>query len=567
MRAHRLSIPVLALGLCVLGGSPADADVIGADDPPAHITFEDGDVWLDREGESHRAVIGLPVLPGDRLRSTVGRIEILFPDGSVLHLDDGTSVELLSPGLLRLTSGRVRLDVVPPGGLPGAASFEVETPEASAVLEGAGEYRVALVDRGSGPETELAVARGWARLLTSSGDVSMRAGEIAFARAGEPPSRPSPFDAAAFDTFDLWSMARRDARGGRPGFSAHLPRELHMYGGILDRDGNWHHEPGYGYVWYPSVPVDWRPYSHGYWDDLPVYGWTWIGANTWHWPTHHYGRWAHARSRWFWVPGRTWRAAWVHWAAAPGYVAWSPWGLAAGHGTFGFSFSFGHPGWVVAPRASFGRRGPTHWVRTQPRAFTAEARFVVQDDPPVPHVARGTRVAAEPVRRVAVPRAPAAARASAPPPRAAWSAPRATARPAESPRRSEPDRTAPTAVGAADPPAAQTPPAARQAPPARSWSPRSRAVPPSEAPAVRQAPPAESGGRASRARAVPRSSAPAAVREAPPPGRGTSPGGRGASARAASGGGGGGEAAAAQPAPRRAAPAGASSAPRSRARR
>ena len=86
------------------------------------------------------------------------------------------------------------------------------------------------------------------------------------------------------------------------------------------------YEASYGYVWYPTVSVGWRPYYHGRWATLRPYGWTWIGADPWAWPTHHYGRWGFSAGAWFWIPGRSWAPAWVSWAYAPGYVSWCPLG-------------------------------------------------------------------------------------------------------------------------------------------------------------------------------------------------------------------------------------------------
>ena len=91
--------------------------------------------------------------------------------------------------------------------------------------------------------------------------------------------------------------------------------------------GSWQYAAPYGYVWYPTVAADWRPYYNGYWSPVPSYGWTWIGVDAWSWPTHHYGRWGYARNAWFWIPGRTWGAAWVSWASAPDYVSWCPLGF------------------------------------------------------------------------------------------------------------------------------------------------------------------------------------------------------------------------------------------------
>ena len=66
--------------------------------------------------------------------------------------------------------------------------------------------------------------------------------------------------------------------------------------------------------------------SYGSWSPIRSYGWTWVGAEAWAWPTHHYGRWGFARNAWFWIPGRTWGAAWVSWSFADDYVSWCPLG-------------------------------------------------------------------------------------------------------------------------------------------------------------------------------------------------------------------------------------------------
>ena len=92
--------------------------------------------------------------------------------------------------------------------------------------------------------------------------------------------------------------------------AAYLPADLQTYGDTFDRDGSWQYAEPHGYVWYPKVAADWRPYYYGSWSAVPSYGWTWIGIDRWSWPTHHYGRWGYARNSWFWIPGRTWGAAW-----------------------------------------------------------------------------------------------------------------------------------------------------------------------------------------------------------------------------------------------------------------
>src|SRR4029077_10336308 len=49
---------------------------------PAHVAYVEGTVTLERDGALEAAIANMPIVAGDRLRTTVGRIELLFPDGS-----------------------------------------------------------------------------------------------------------------------------------------------------------------------------------------------------------------------------------------------------------------------------------------------------------------------------------------------------------------------------------------------------------------------------------------------------------------------------------------------------
>ena len=361
-------------------------------DPPAHIAFVDGAATLDRENESEPAAAGTPLVPGDRLRTARGRVEILFPDGTALDLDEFTTIELRSPTLLTLDEGRLHLIVAGAAAPQDAANFHVDTPVAGIDTFGPGEYRMALMPGRVGVEAELAVVRGSAALTGDRGSMPLRAGERSTAFAGGAPSYPLVLNAARFDAFDRWVDARRDDRRGALS-SQYLPPDLRTYGTAFDRDGSWAYESQYGYVWYPNVAADWRPYYDGYWSSVPVYGWTWVGGPRWTWPTHHYGRWGHKGHRWYWIPDRHWGPAWVSWGAAPGYVGWCPLGF-NNRPVFGLSVSVGSHwnGWVAVPREHFGvyRQPVKHWA-ARPGAFSSRTHFVAQSTPPVPPraVARG----------------------------------------------------------------------------------------------------------------------------------------------------------------------------------
>jgi hypothetical protein len=309
--------PVLVVALVCLWPLAATAQD-DQTDPPAHISFVDGSALLERDGRPETAPTSMPLLAGDRIRTQSGRVEVLFSDGSALHLDANTVVDFQSDDVVRLLQGQVRLAIAGPAREVG---YRVDAPSAWVQINDPGEYRIAII---RGADVELAVLRGAAELVNEQGRSYIRAGERTFAQAGAAPSAPYVFNSAAWDAFDRWSEARRDQRIGAS--AQYLPEDVRPYTAAFDSYGTWRHEAAYGYVWYPRVAVGWRPYHYGRWVSLRPYGWTWVGHDAWGWPTHHYGRWGFSAGAWFWIPGRHWGPAWVSWAYAPNYVSWCPLG-------------------------------------------------------------------------------------------------------------------------------------------------------------------------------------------------------------------------------------------------
>ena len=337
-----------------------------AGESPAHISVVDGAALLERDGRSESAPASMPLLAGDRVRTQNGRVEILFSDGSTLHLDTNTLVDFQSDEVIRLLDGRVRLNIVASGASGGAnrsVAYRVDAPSAWVQIARPGEYRISVLGPGNDAresEVELAVLRGAADLVNEDGRTSLGAGERAFARAGAGPSASYVFNSASWDAFDRWSEGRRDSRLGVS--TEYLPETVQAYATTFNQYGSWQNEPTYGQVWYPRVQAGWRPYYYGRWTTLRPWGWTWIGSDPWAWPTHHYGRWGFSAGAWFWIPGRTWGPAWVSWAYAPGYVSWCPLGW-NNRPVFGFSSVNVYRGhrydrwnaWTVVPHHGFGR--------------------------------------------------------------------------------------------------------------------------------------------------------------------------------------------------------------------
>jgi hypothetical protein len=347
-----MSLPFGLMATTVAAQVPdrADQSTITSD-PPAHVSFVQGSAVLERDGQRETSPENMPLLAGDRVRTQDGRVEILYGDGSTLHLDTNTTVDFQSNDLVRLLDGRVRLAIP---GTDRQVSYRIDAPSASALINQPGEYRLSILQTNRDQEIELAVLRGSAELANDDGRTALRAGQRAYARANAAPSYAYAFNSASWDAFDRWSESRRDQRLGVS--TQYLPSEVQPYAPAFDQYGSWQYNTSYGYVWYPSVAVGWRPYYYGRWVAMRPYGWTWVGGGPWAWPTHHYGRWGVSAGTWFWIPGRAWAPAWVSWAYAPGYVSWCPLGW-NNRAVLTFGFSYGYDpwrAWTVVPHAHFG---------------------------------------------------------------------------------------------------------------------------------------------------------------------------------------------------------------------
>jgi len=124
---------------------------------PTHIVVVDGAATIARDGRIMPATHNAIIIPGDRLQTTAGRVEVVFPEVTTLDVDEQSAVDLESPTVLRLIMGRLRLAV---------------SPDADPRV--AGRYRID----------------------TERGNLTLEAGEEAFAREGETPliaaEAPSP---------------------------------------------------------------------------------------------------------------------------------------------------------------------------------------------------------------------------------------------------------------------------------------------------------------------------------------------------------------------------------------
>jgi hypothetical protein len=374
--------------LCVLlGASPLRAQ--GAAQPgetPANLSYVEGTVDFVHEGVSERAVAPTLLLEGDLVRTGNGRAEIIFGDGTLLHLDHSGELEVLAPTRQRLSQGRISVRVSPAA----ADAYVIDTPGGSVSLDARGEFGI-VADRAG--RLEVSTSRGTAEIDDGSQRVIVRAGEMV--TLAQPGARPDyhAFNSARWDSFARWAYERGHGSTASPSASR-LPSELRVYSDVLDDNGHWEYNAPYGYVWYPTAFVGWRPYYHGRWAHTR-YGWTWYGRDRWAWPTHHYGRWGFNGVAWFWIPLQGWGPAWVSWGHAPGFVSWAPLGWDGGP-AISLWPRRDHPaywphdpwrGWTVVPNHRFGGPGAVRAAAIDGRLIddtTRRAMIIEHSGPSVP---------------------------------------------------------------------------------------------------------------------------------------------------------------------------------------
>jgi hypothetical protein len=398
--------PALLLALLVAVSGPSQLFAQQPDvvlPPSAHVAFVDGLATIEREGEVEPIEPGMPLVDGDRLTTSAGRIELLFGNGSTLYVDEFSTLDLLSPTFLRLVNGGVTFDVSQGPGVPASAVlYELDTPAASVTLNAPGEYRILAPDDGARfpgapapvePTTIVEVVRGAARLASDVARTDLRTGEQSAVRNGEPPTFPVRFNSAQWTPFTQWVELRRSDRHDVSASRRYLPQDVQAYATTFDRNGTWGVEAEVGPVWYPTVGGGWRPYHNGRWTWIPRFGWTWVGHDTWAWPTHHYGRWGlNTHGSWYWIPGRQWSPAWVSWAIGSTFVSWCPLGF-NGLPVVGFSrgpsYVYGRVfdpdfAWTTIPGHAFGTSVVAGRIAIAGRRSIDRTRepFILQHSPP-----------------------------------------------------------------------------------------------------------------------------------------------------------------------------------------
>jgi hypothetical protein len=270
----------------------------------------EGAVQIDRNtGQGFEgALLNLPITQGATLRTTVGRAEVEFEDGSTLRIIPSTTIgfpqlELLNSGTtattVNLREGTIYVN------LAGAKSkeFALIFGSQKLTLKPSSHIRLHL----GHTKAKLAVFNGDVQVVGPSGTMAVgKKKTLTFDLSGQ--NEPILTKDVAQNKYDVWDQQAinyhksyaKSAAYGKPPYAYGVP-DLNYYGSFVNA-------PGCGSVWRPFfASVGWDPYMNGTWAWYPASGYSWVSPYPWGWIPFHSGDWEYCPAYgWGWRPSRLW---------------------------------------------------------------------------------------------------------------------------------------------------------------------------------------------------------------------------------------------------------------------
>ena len=215
---------------------PTDGRVGQTGSPLAHLSHIEGTVTRLHRLAPAPASVGTTIVEGDQIVTAIGRAEITFADGSVMHLDEHTQVVIVSSTRIRLLDGRVSLRTT--------TAYTAETAGSVHVLsEGLFELTATPNHR----DVLVRVVEGQAQIESPWGVQSVAATQTAFVSG--PTGRPfvSSYGHLRHDAFVQWSHSSFALVSPPPAFLpyAHPAYRQFAYERLLRKGRPDRHRPGF----------------------------------------------------------------------------------------------------------------------------------------------------------------------------------------------------------------------------------------------------------------------------------------------------------------------------------
>ena len=272
-----------------------------------------GAVQLDRSnGHGYEpALVNLPVVEQNRLKTDVGVAEVEFEDNSTLRVGPDSEVQFVLLGrtdqgttvsTIRLVRGIAYVSLVKAG--KAANVFDVALGDRNIHLQPDTHVRLETDDQ----RAKLAVLSGTVHVDGPNGGIDVsRKNTATFALAGD--TQPAVAKGIGAESLlDAWDkqldqyhsrVASLTNVGGVP-YSYGLS-DMSYYGAFADMGGC-------GTMWRPYfASAAWDPYANGTWAYYTDAGYSWVSPYPWGWTPYHYGSWSFCPGAgWGWMPGGSW---------------------------------------------------------------------------------------------------------------------------------------------------------------------------------------------------------------------------------------------------------------------
>ena len=197
----RLSLFVVGLGLFVAAPSFAQTAI-------AHLSQVEGTVTRLHRFAPAVASVGVVLVEGDQIVTAVGRAELTFVDGSLMHLDQHTQVVIAGAARFRLIDGRVSLRTT--------TAYTAET--SSGIVHVLPQGIFELTANATNRDLLVQVVEGDARIESQSGVEAVTSTQTAFVSGPTGRSFVSAFVQPQRDSFVLWCNSRYVAIAPPPTF-------------------------------------------------------------------------------------------------------------------------------------------------------------------------------------------------------------------------------------------------------------------------------------------------------------------------------------------------------------
>ncbi|HXF14481.1 MAG TPA: DUF6600 domain-containing protein [Terriglobales bacterium] len=280
------------------------------------LSYIEGGVQISRGagGAYEKAIVNLPITEGARIKTSDGRAEVEFEDGSTLRIVADSTVEFPQLSLrdsgakvseVKVTSGTAYVNFT------GTKNdeFSVDFDNKKIALARAAHLRIILGDE----DSSLAVFKGLVQVDSPSGTIEVKKNQtISFDLDTNQYKVAKEIEETPYDSWDD-QQNEYHTRYAAKSYNSYSP---YAYGTTdLSYYGNFFNAPGYGMMWQPYLAgAGWDPFMDGAWAFNPGFGFGWVSAYPWGWTPYHSGAWVFLPGYgWAWQPG----GAWNNWYSHP----------------------------------------------------------------------------------------------------------------------------------------------------------------------------------------------------------------------------------------------------------